>query len=107
MIKIPVFSNLTGISLVRGKFFEETINTIEIDQNTAENIMKVSLYDDLILMCGNDAKIIGTSYDFQEDENFYYLNAQIEVMEDIGESIRIFPSEINKKMDNNEEIKED
>lgn len=106
-IKIPVFSNITGILLVKGKFFEESTNEIEIDENTAKNKMKVDLYDDLIKMCGNDAKILSTSFDFQEDEKCYYLNAQIEIIEDIGESIRIYPTEENKEIDNSEEIKED
>nr|WP_312576336.1 sporulation protein YqfD [Sedimentibacter sp.] len=106
-IKIPIFSNITGISLVKGKFFEETIDEVDIDENTAKNKMKVNLYDDLIKMCGSDAKILNTSFDFQEDENCYYLNAQIEVIEDIGEKIRIFPTEENEENDNNEEIKED
>lgn len=106
-IKIPLLSNITGISFIRGKFFEEVISEVEIDENSAKNKMKVNLYDDLIKMCGNDAKILSTSFNYQKDNKYYYLNAQIEVIEDIGESIKIYPIEENKEMDNNEEIKED
>lgn len=107
IIKIPLLSNITGISFIRGKFFEEVISEVEIDENSAKNKMKVNLYDDLIKMCGNDAKILNTSFNYQKDDKYYYLNAQIEVIEDIGESIKIYPIEENKEMDNNEEIKED
>ncbi|MBP1925452.1 hypothetical protein J2Z76_001311 [Sedimentibacter acidaminivorans] len=106
-IKIPILSNITGISFVKGKFFEEKISQIEIDENSAKNKMKINLYDNLIKMCGKDAKTLSTSFNYQKDEKYYYLNAQIEVIEDIGESIKIYPIEENEEMDNNAEIKED
>jgi len=102
MIRIPFLTSISGISIIKEKIFEEIISEIEIDENTAKNKMKVNMYDNLISMCGKDAKILNTSLNFQEDEKYYYLTAQIEIIEDIGENIRIYPTE-----DNNEEIKED
>ena len=43
------------------------------------------------------------SYTHLEDEKFYYLIAQIEVIEDIGERVRIFSTEEEKT----DETKED
>jgi len=106
-INVPIVTNLTGISFVKGKYFEEVINEIIIDENSAKDKMKVNMYDELIGMCGENAKILNSSLNFQEDENYYYLNAQIEVIEDIGESIRIYPAEENNEIDNKEEMKED
>lgn len=103
-IKLPVLSNLTNIFLVRGKYFEEQIDEIQIDESTAHNKMIVNLYDKLLQMCSNDSKILNTSLNFEEDEKYYYLNAQIEIVEDIGESVKIFPT---KTEEENEEIKED
>lgn len=107
MINIPIFSNITNISLMSGKYYEEKSEEIKIDENTARNIMKVKLYDDLLKMCSNDSKILNTSFSFEEDDNYYYLNAQVEIVEDIGETIKIFPSEAIEKDEENKEIKED
>ena len=104
IIKIPVFSNLTNISFIRGKYFESKVDEIKIAENTAQNKMKVKLYDELIKMCSNDSKTLNASLNFEEDENYYYLNAQVEVVEDIGESVKIYPAE---PVEENEEIKED
>lgn len=101
IIKLPLLSNLTNIFLIRGKYFEEKVNELKIDENTARNKMKVDLYDQLLKMCNSDSKIINASLDFEEDENYFYLNAQVEILEDIGKKIKIFPVE------ENEEIKED
>lgn len=106
-IRFPVFSNLTNISFVSGKYYEEKSEDIKIDENTAHNNMKVKLYDELLKMCSNDSKILNTSLNFEEDDNYYYLNAQIEILEDIGETIKIFPTEAIDDDEVNEEIKED
>lgn len=102
--KIPIISKLTNTSLIKVNYFEEKEKEIKIDENTAQNIMKVNMYDKLIGMCSNDSRILNTSLNFQEDEKYYYLTAQIEVIEDIGKKVKIYPtSEENKT----EEIKED
>jgi hypothetical protein len=105
-IRFPVFSNITNISLLSGKYYEKKSEDIKIDENTAHNNMKVKLYDELLKMCNNDSKILNTSLNFEEDDNNYYLNAQIEILEDIGETIKIFPTEAIDD-EENEEIKED
>jgi len=91
IIKLPVISKLTNSSIVKGKYYEEKVEEIKIDENTAQNKMKVSMYDDLLGMVNSDSKILNTSLNFQEDEKYYYLSAQLEVVEDIGKKIRIFP----------------
>ena len=61
------------------------------------------MYDELLQMCDEDSRIIKSNINFSEDDDFYYLIAQIEVIEDIGEKVRIFPVDHEKT----EETKED
>ena len=91
IINVPVISNLTDISFLKSVYYEEVIKDIEIDKKTAQNKMKVSMYDELLKKCDEDSRIIKSTINFSEDEQFYYLTAQIEVIEDIGEKIKIFP----------------
>lgn len=90
-LNIPIISILSDIKLIKGTYYEQVRKTVEIDENTAKNIMKVSMYDDLLVKCNEDAKILKSSLNFSEDENYYYLRAQIEVIEDIGEKVRLYP----------------
>jgi len=97
-IDVPFISNLTHINIIKGVYYEEIVKAIEIDENTAKNKMKVSMYDDLLKMCDKDSKILKSSLNFSEDDNYYYLRAQIEVIEDIGEKVKIYPmTEINEE----------
>jgi hypothetical protein len=91
IIDVPILSSLSNIKIVKGVYYEEIIKKIEIDENTAQNKMKVAMYDDLVKKCNKDSKILKSSINFTEDEQFYYLRAQIEIMEDIGESVKIYP----------------
>ncbi|MDD4088247.1 MAG: sporulation protein YqfD [Tissierellia bacterium] len=103
VIKVPIVSNITDISFLKGVYYEEEIKEIEIDKNTAQNKMKVDMYDELLERCDNDSRILKSNINFSEDEEFYYLIAQIEVIEDIGEKIRIFPIEEEQTEKNMEE----
>ncbi|MGD9567407.1 MAG: sporulation protein YqfD [Sedimentibacter sp.] len=96
MVKIPIISNLSDITLTKGTYYEQVIKTVEIDKNTAKNKMKVSMYDDLLTRCSQDSKILKSTLNFSEDDNNYYLRAQIEVIEDIGEKVRLTMPEVNK-----------
>ena len=93
VIKVPFVSNITDISFLKGVYYEEEIKKIEIDKQTAQNKMKVAMYDELLERCDDDSRILKSNINFSEDDEFYYLIAQIEVIEDIGEKIRIFPIE--------------
>lgn len=93
VIKVPFVSNITDISFLKGVYYEEEIKEIEIDKQTAQNKMKVAMYDELLERCDDDSRILKSNINFSEDDEFYYLIAQIEVIEDIGEKIRIFPIE--------------
>ena len=93
VIKVPILSNITDISILIGAYYEEEIKEIEIDKSTAQNKMKVAMYDELLERCDDDSRILKSNINFSEDDEFYYLIAQIEVIEDIGEKIRIFPIE--------------
>lgn len=95
-VKIPIISNLTDIALIKGTYYEQVVKSVEIDENTAKNKMQVNLYDDLIKKCNGDAKVLNSSLNFSEDDNYYYLRAQIEVIEDIGEKVRLTMPEVNK-----------
>lgn len=95
-VKIPIISNLTDIVLIKGTYYEQVIKSVEIDENTAKNKMQVNLYDDLIKKCNYDAKVLSSSLNFSEDDNYYYLRAQIEVIEDIGEKVKLTMPEVNK-----------
>ena len=91
LINVPIISNLTDITFLKGVYYEEVIKEIEIDKQTAQNKMKISMYDELLRRCDEDSRIIKSSINFSDDDDFYYLIAQIEVIEDIGERIKIFP----------------
>lgn len=90
-VKIPIISNLSDIAFIKGTYYEQVVKPVEIDENTAKNKMKVNLYDNLLKMCNKDARILKSSLNFSEDDNYYYLIAQIEVIEDIGEKVRLYP----------------
>ncbi|WMJ76265.1 MULTISPECIES: sporulation protein YqfD [unclassified Sedimentibacter] len=91
IINIPIISNLSDIALVKGTYYEQELKPFEIDEATAKNTMTVNMYDDLLKKCGADAKILKSSINFLEDEKYYYLRAQIEIIEDIGEKVRLYP----------------
>ncbi len=91
-VNIPILSDLSDIKFIKGAYYEQAVKEVEIDEDTAKNKMKVSMYDDLLKMCSDDAKIVNSSVNFSEDENYYYLRAQIEVIEDIGEKVRLYPT---------------
>ncbi len=91
IINIPIISNLSDIALVKGTYYEQELKPFEIDEATAKNTMTVNMYDDLLKKCGADAKILKSSINFSEDEKYYYLRAQIEIIEDIGEKVRLYP----------------
>ncbi len=95
--KIPIISYLSDIALIKGTYYEQVEKPVEIDENTAKNKMKVTLYDDLLKMCNKDAKILNSSLNFSEDDNYFYLRAQIEVIEDIGEKVRLYPIQDNNE----------
>ncbi|MDW5300349.1 MAG: sporulation protein YqfD [Sedimentibacter sp.] len=105
MINVPIFTDLTDINIVKGVYYEEVIKEIEIDENTAQNKLKVSMYDDLLNKCDGNSKILKSSMNFSQDEGYYYLKAQIEIIEDIGESVKIYPVHNNDE-ETNEEIEE-
>lgn len=95
-VKIPIISDLFHITLKKCTYYEQVMKTVEIDENTANNKMKVNMYDDLLEVCGKDAKILTSSLNFSEDDSFYYLRAQIEVVEGIGEKVKLsMPETIN------------
>ncbi len=94
-VKIPIISYLTDIEVIKGTYYEQVLKPVEIDEDTAKNKMKVTLYDDLLKMCNKDSKVLKSSLNFSEDENYYYLRAQIEVIEDIGEKVRLYPMQNN------------
>ncbi len=96
-VKIPIISYLSDIALIKGTYYEQVEKPVEIDENTAKNKMKVTLYDDLLKMCNKDAKILNSSLNFSEDDNYFYLRAQIEVIEDIGEKVRLYPMQDNNE----------
>jgi len=102
-INVPLVSNIADIGFIKGVYYEEVIKEIEIDKNTAQNKMKIAMYDELLKRCDDDSRILKSNINFSEDEKFYYLIAQIEVIEDIGERVRIFSTEEEKT----DETKED
>ncbi len=103
ILKVPIVSYITDINFLKGVYYEEVAKDIEIDKNTAQNKMKVSMYDELLKRCDEDSRILKSTVNFSEDEQFYYLTAQIELIEDIGEKVKIYPINNEKT----EEIQED
>jgi similar to stage IV sporulation protein len=102
-INIPLISNFTDISLEKNIYYEQQYEKVKIDEKTAQNKMKINVFDDLKSMCSPDSRVITSSLNFTEDEKYYYLNAQIEVIEDIGKEIKIYPSALPKIEDIKEE----
>lgn len=105
-IRIPVISYLFDLVIVKCTYYEQVVKPIEIDENTAKNKMKITMYDNLLKMCNQDAKIMDSSLNFSEDDEYFYLRAQIEVIESIGKNVRLYPVEdvqdINEEKTNDE-----
>jgi len=90
-IRIPILSNLADISIIKGTYYEQVIKKVDINENTAKNTLTIGMYDDLLKKCGKEARILKSSLNFSDDDNYYYLRAQIEVIEDIGTKVKIYP----------------
>jgi len=90
-IQIPILSNLTDISIIKGTYYEQMIKKVDINEDTAKNTLTIGMYDDLLKKCGKEARILKSSLNFSDDDNYYYLRAQIEVIEDIGTKVKIYP----------------
>ncbi|HHZ03260.1 MAG TPA: sporulation protein YqfD [Tissierellia bacterium] len=103
IINVPIVSKLSDITILKGTYYEEEIKEIEIDEKTAQNKMKVSMFDELIKKCSSDSRIVKSTINYSEDDEYYYMMAQIELIEDIGEKVRIFPI----TEDQSEDAKED
>lgn len=93
IFRLPIISIFSDIALLKGTYYEQVTKTIDLDENSAKNKMKISMYDQLIERCSKDAKILKSTIDFSEDDTSYYLRAQIEVIEDIGEKVKLYPIE--------------
>ena len=102
-IKAPLISSIADISILKGLYYEEVIREIEIDKATAHNKMKVTMYDELLKSCSQDSRILKSNINFSDDDEFYYLIAQIEVIEDIGQKIRLYPLPEEETEENTEE----
>ena len=102
-IKAPLLSSIADISIIKGLYYEEVIKEIEIDKATAHNKMKVTMYDELLKSCSQDSRILKSNINFSDDDEFYYLTAQIEVIEDIGQKVRLYPLPKEETEENTEE----
>lgn len=91
VIRIPIISNIADISIIKGTYYELVYKDVNIDENTAKNTMTIGMYDDLLKKCSKEAKILKSSLNFSQDDSYYYLRAQIEVIEDIGTKVKIYP----------------
>ena len=92
-VRIPIISYLSDIAIIKGTYYEHIVKPVEIDENTAKNKMKIDMYDNLLKMCNQNAKVLDSSLNFSEDDEYFYLRAQIEVIEDIGKKVRLYPIE--------------
>ncbi len=79
IISIPLISDFLNISM------EE-----EVTKEYAENKLLINLYEKLVKVCNKNAKIDKTEIVMEETETEYILKAKIEMIEDIGESIKIY-----------------
>ena len=61
------------------------------------------MYDELLKSCSQDSRILKSNINFSDDDEFYYLIAQIEVIEDIGQKIRLYPLPEEETEENTEE----
>lgn len=107
IIRIPIISNLADISLIKGTYYEQEIKEVNIDENTAKNTLIVGMYDDLLKKCGKEARVLKSSLNFSQDESFYYLRAQIEVIEDIGTKVKIYPIPETEQEESTKNMQED
>lgn len=102
IVKIPIISYLSDIAIIKGTYYEQAFKTVKIDENTAKNKMKIDMYDNLLKMCDQSAKILDSSLNFSEDDEYFYLRAQIEIVEDIGEKVKLYPVKDNNEEKNDE-----
>lgn len=103
VIKIPLISRLTNISIQKGIYYEKANKEIELDEELANNTMQISVYDDLKSMCNKDSKTYKSSLDFSQDDNYYYLNAQFEIIEDVGTNVKLSAYELEQYKSNESE----
>ena len=106
-VSIPILSDLTGISIIKGTYYEYVLETVNIDEDTAKNSLTIGMYDDLLKKCGKDAKIVKSSLNFSDDDQYYYLRSQIEIIEDIGTKVKIYPTQETEQKETTEDNQED
>lgn len=90
IISIPLISNFLNISFEKVKQYELDIIEQEINREYAENKLLINLYEKLVKICNKNAKIDKKDIVLEETDTEYLLRAKIEMIEDIGESIKIY-----------------
>ena len=90
IISIPLISDFLNISFEKVKQYELDIIEQDINREYAENKLLINLYEKLVKICNKNAKIDKKDIVLEETDNEYILRAKIEMIEDIGESIKIY-----------------
>ncbi len=89
-IHIPIITDFLKISFESIKNYEVDIIEEEMSKEYVENKLLINLYEKLVKICNKNAKIDKQNIVFEETDTEYILNAKIEMIEDIGESIKIY-----------------
>lgn len=93
LFKLPIISNLFNIYIFKDEYYKTEIKTIKVDKTFIENKLTINLYEELYKNCSDNSSIIHKNINFSEDDTYFYLKAQIEMLERIGESARIYDIE--------------
>ena len=90
IISIPLISDFLNISFEKVKQYELDIIEQETTKEYAENKLLINLYEKLVKICNKNAKIEKKEIVMEETDTEYILRAKFEMIEDIGESIKIY-----------------
>lgn len=89
-INIPVLSSLFDLHILKENYFETEVKTVIVDNELLMNKLIIELYEKLYRMCDHNSKILNKNIEYVEDDQYIYINARIEMLENIGETVRMY-----------------
>ncbi len=90
IISIPLITDFLNISFEKVKQYELEVKEQETTREYAENKLLINLHEKLVKICNKNAKIDKKDIVLEETDTEYILRAKIQMIEDIGEIIKIY-----------------
>lgn len=103
LVKIPLITDFLKISFEKIKIYELILEKELISKEYAQSKLLIDVYNDLTSMCHNNSSIYKKNIEFNENENEYIINAKIEMIEEIGEEIKIHSLGVQNENSNSEQ----